>query len=668
MTVDLVDNPEKYEDIYPSSSEDESSEDEEEDEDKPQEESPETKALAKELAEVDESIKKADEARESAISQLSMLNKYTFTLKKSRPANLEGCITAYREERKKAADLEFSHDKEAVKLRKRRDSLTKKFDKAIKATYRQNLKAIREKVKQREKREAAAREKAAAKQRLKEERTEFWPKKVYRVTLSLDNNTDLTPVSSRGESTTSLAKSVLKDASSQSCQISLALSYITSSAWWSPRYDLNLNTLKNTGLIIYRAEFCNTTSEKWNDTKVTLSTSQTSFQGLSEPIPTMFPWHVRLKKNNGKDGTSDALFSTDELQYKQKKLSANRGTATTPRDVLFGLVGSSSSSQPNSSAMAQQRQIAQAQAYSAHGLSQTRSKGQNPLTSDGRFERVGGYALASKAEAEAGEESDEDMGFGLWDDGPSITPDVPKLSEPESSWSESGLTTSYDIPGNRTITPSFTKRRHRVASVPLADITFSHIIVPKLRPAAFLKARIRNNSTITLLKGPVGLTLDGSFLGNTSLPRCSAGESLSISLGVDPSINVTYAKPAVKRSQTGMFSKDNNGVYTRTCTITNTKSNRALEGLILDQIPLSEDERLRVEVLQPAGLIKEGDVVRSGVSLSEKGNENWGSAKAVMKKGGEVCWEVKVEPGKGGKFVLEYEARFPTGDAVVNSA
>ena len=668
MTVDLVDNPEKYEDIYPSGSEDEVSEEEEDNKDKPQEESPETKALAQELVEVDESIEKADEARQSAISQLSMLDKYTYTLEKDRPANLEACITAYREERKKAADLEFSHEKEVVKLRKRRDSLTTKFERAVKVTYKQNLKAIKEKVKQREKKEAAAREKAAAKQRLKEERTEFWPKKVYRVTLSLDTITDLSPVSSRRGSTTSLVKPDPMDASSQACQISLSLSYITSSAWWAPRYDLSLNTLKNTGLIIYRAELCNTTSESWNDTKITLSTSQTSFQGLSEPIPTMLPWHIRLKKNNGKDGTSDALLSTDELHLKQTKPSANRGTATMSRNVLFGPVSSSSSSHHYSSAIGQQRQMALAQAYSAHGLSQTRTRGQNPLTSDVRFESVGDHALADKAEVEAEEESGEDMGFGLWDDGPITTPEVPKLSEPESSWSESGLTTSYDIPGNRTIAPSFTKRRQRVASVPLADIKFSHIIVPKLRPAAFLKARIRNNSTITLLKGPVGLTLDGSFLGNTSLPRCSAGESLSISLGVDPSINVTYAKPALKRSQTGMFSKDNNGVYTRTCTITNTKPNRVLEGLILDQIPLSEDERLRVEVLQPAGLLKEGDVVRCGAPLSEKGNEKWGSAKAVMKKGGEVCWEVKVEPGKGGKFVLEYEARFPTGDAVVNSA
>ena len=170
---------------------------------------------------------------------------------------------------------------------------------------------------------------------------------------------------------------------------------------------------------------------------------------------------------------------------------------------------------------------------------------------------------------------------------------------------------------------------------------------------------------MALLNGPAGLTLDGSFLGNTNLPRCSAGDHFHLSLGVDPSVNVAYSKPVVKRSQTGVFAKEGSGIYTRTCTVTNTKSNRAIEGTVLDQVPVSEEERLRVEVLQPAGLKSEGGPVKTGTGAGAKGLDKWGRATAVLKKGGEVAWEVKIEPGKGVKLVLEYEARFPSSETVV---
>src|SRR6202012_3312383 len=99
---------------------------------------------------------------------------------------------------------------------------------------------------------------------------------------------------------------------------------------------------------------------------------------------------------------------------------------------------------------------------------------------------------------------------------------------------EFGLTTTYDVPGVRTLEPSKLARRHVIAQIDLRGVDLSYIIVPKLRAAAFLKAKIKNVSSITLLKGQAGLTLDGSFLGNTVIPRCSPDESFPLGLGVDP--------------------------------------------------------------------------------------------------------------------------------------
>ncbi len=137
MTVDLVDNPEKYEDIYPSDSEKEELGEEDGDESDQTEDPPEVKALAKELADVDDALKRATEGKASATSQISMLNDYAISLGQDRPADLGSCVQAYREERRKASDLLFACEKEISELSKKRLDLSKKHDKATKTMRKQ---------------------------------------------------------------------------------------------------------------------------------------------------------------------------------------------------------------------------------------------------------------------------------------------------------------------------------------------------------------------------------------------------------------------------------------------------------------------------------------------------------------------------------------------------
>lgn len=152
-------------------------------------------------------------------------------------------------------------------------------------------------------------------------------------------------------------------------------------------------------------------------------------------------------------------------------------------------------------------------------------------------------------------------------------------------------------------------------------------------------------------------------------------------LGVDPAITIAYPKPTVQRSQSGIFSKEDSNVFTRSVLIVNTKHNAAAEITVLDQIPVSEDERLKIEIINPKGLKVGGEGVRTGSSALQavntglakdarasvygEGSGRWGSAVATAKKGGEVAWNVKLNPGQGVKLVLEYEATFPGGETVV---
>ncbi|KAI4251401.1 MAG: hypothetical protein LQ352_004872 [Teloschistes flavicans] len=715
ITVDLVDNREQYEDMYPSESE----EDEEETSDSSTDsdtESAVVKNLTSQIQHLELLAKEAAEERSSAQGRLNMLENYARSLTTSRPDDITACVSAYGNQRAKAFENHKHGDLRVREQEQRISKLKRQKNKTLRKLKAQKARADRAKVKEEKKRNREKQQKMTEKTRIKQERIRFWPSKVYKILLCLDANSGMTPTSSRRGSMDSLARPpqslLVKQPSGPAekaddvCKINLSFSYITYSASWSPRYDLNLDTASKSGSITYRAEFRNTTSETWRDAKVILSTSQTAFQGLAEAIPQIQPWHIRLASGFGNHTNDNALYSRHEQDLNSHSKNIFGQKPQQPRSQLFGV---SKSRTQNLSNVFNQQSLpppppgqllstgfgsggglfgsnAQQPAHGGSLFGSSRAAHQTPQPSGTSVFSNFGAPLQAQPNVVAlrtredpivpADEEEADL------DAETIAPGEAALAFEESTWEESGLTATYTVPGIKTLAPSYTTRRHKVASIPLSGITLSHVIVPKLRIAAFLKARLRNTSSTTLLKGPAGLTLDGTFLGNTYLPRSSPGEAFVLNLGVDPALNVVYSKPSVRRSQSGVFQKEGSCIYTRSCTLTNTKNDAAIDATVLDQVPVSEDDKLKVEILSPRGLFKEGDqVAAAGVGQINEGTgkkgstyaassagasgSKWGKASAKMKKEGEIEWEIKLKAGQGVKLELEYEARFPSGSGVV---
>ncbi|KAL9584755.1 MAG: hypothetical protein Q9212_001920 [Teloschistes hypoglaucus] len=727
IIVDLVDNQEQYEDIYPSESEE--SEDELSDSSTDSDtESVAVKNLTSQIEHLELLAKEAAEKRSSAQGRLNMLENYARSLTMSRPDNISACVQAYRTGRASAFEDHQTGNRGARHQEQKISKLKRQKKKMLRKLRAKKAKADRVKVKDGVKRGREQQQKVNEKNRIKQERIQFWPTKVYKVALSLDTNSDTTPTSSRRGSTDSLARSpqssLVKQQSGSAekvddaCKINLSFSYITYSASWSPRYDVNLDTASKSGSITYRAEFRNTTSETWRDAKVILSTSQTAFQGLAEAIPQIQPWHIRLASGFGNYTNDNALYSRHEQDLKSNPKNIFGQKPQQARNQLFGVskganqnfsnVFNQPSFPPPAPGFGSGRGLFGANAQPAQGSGGLFGSNAQPAQGSGLFGNP--RAAQQTQQPSGGSLFSNNFGAALQAqpnvvapharEGPTAVPDLladeeeadlddetiapgeAALAFEESIWEESGLTATYTVPGRKTVAPSYTTRRHKVASIPLSGITLSHVIVPKLRIAAFLKARLRNTSSTTLLKGPAGLTLDGTFLGNTQLPRSSPGEAFVLNLGVDPALNVVYSKPSVHRSQSGVFQKEGSCVYTRSCTLTNTKNDTAIEATMLDQVPVSEDDKLKVEILTPRGLSKEGDqVAAAGIGQINEGTgkkgstyaassaggsgSKWGKASAKMKKEGEIEWDIKLKPGQGVKLELEYEARFPSGSGVV---
>ncbi|KAF7917518.1 uncharacterized protein EAE97_012046 [Botrytis byssoidea] len=765
VSVDLLPNRDVYEEVYSSDSEFE----EETDDDSSDSEDESMKLVDTKIKQVNRLLAQETEKINSVASRLKICEDYGATVRDNPPSpeQFEKLIKAYRDEREKiyvehvaaTAALEVTQD-EIVRLMKEKSKLTKARTKA-------QRKAFKQKIKLQATRSRKNAESAKEKLRIKSERSLFWPKKVYRVTISIE------PTSSAMTSGSSRPSSVASDMTVNNYQvssrratdiISLSISYITYEVSWSPRYDLSLNTLTSTGVLEYAAELKNMTSETWRDAKVLLSTSQTSITSFNESIPTLPPWNVRLLKGGSRNAEA-ALFSTSEIAAKRTEWAdKNNQHLQQPRYLLFGFEptnnifankGGSPSNNVFGSAPAHHKQnlfppvagfgsttapsqgpstgalfgsnVSSHNPASTGGLFGAPAPSQNPVSSGGLFGSLR-PSLANNSESVAENSGNQPAhgnpllnntqplihsehsanvsapGSDIGDPtGAFETPLIQRLLSPkptltfeEGAWEESGMSTTYDLPGLKTLMPSNSVLKHKIAKIEFKNIGFEHVVIPKLRTVAFLKAKLRNSSKIPLLAGPVGLNLDGSFLGQATFPRCSVGESLSLNLGVDPAIKVVYNKPEVRRSQSGIFSKEDSNVFLRSLSLRNTRMQRGVSLLVMDQVPVSEEERLRVEVLVPRGLKPDGDRIPTGLNLDDemlqggrererdrdrerisssggelvrrsKKTDAWGTADAELKKSGEVLWNVRLAPGAGVKLVLQYEAGFPSGETVVNA-
>ncbi|KAK0665204.1 hypothetical protein QBC41DRAFT_233277 [Cercophora samala] len=675
ITIELLPNRDIFQEIYPDSDSDSDDDESEDDDEAVRNTNEELSAVRDSLQTLYDKRDREDEIIESAINRQAFLESYGRSLEKKKGNfNIDDSLEMYRKERDKTfedkmsatirkRDIATEIDKlqlEEARLLKLEAKEQAKIDKAKAKVQRAKDKVKAQKLRRKAKKE---REKA----RIRSEREQFWPKSCYTVRVTLDA-TSLSPFSSRRSSIASAADVKLAPEPPIEDTITfcdLSLSYVTTSAFWSPSYDLALSTTTNSAILCFDAQLTNMTSETWTNAKVVLSTSQANFSGLNDESPMLLPWRIKLGGRAAPFTGDEAIYSREERTQKEVWNAAqNNSQQQKPRAELFGV--SKSQFQP-------QKACALLPEPACYSVGPPPPQPRNPASGY----RGGGFAMSAafrpamskrhQSESRPDGVVSESMDYEEFD-AQTVLEATPEVSFQDSSFEETGLTATYDLPNPKTLKPSSTASKQRVARITFSNVVFARTVVAKYKPAAYLKAKLRNTSKLTLLKGPTGLTLDGTFMGRSSLPRCSAGDTFKIPLGVDPAIKVAYPKPEVKRSTTGVFTKGDNSVYTRTITLVNTRAAQGakpVEVLVLDQVPVSEDEKLRVELLHPRMTASGGGVLTGTPGKDGKEEANWGKAVSFLKKGGEVNWEVVLNAGRSVKLTLEYTIEMPSGEKVV---
>jgi len=165
----------------------------------------------------------------------------------------------------------------------------------------------------------------------------------------------------------------------------------------------------------------------------------------------------------------------------------------------------------------------------------------------------------------------------------------------EAAVTQGLLAATFTAPRRESIDSSGTPRRAFLATFPLkAELT--RIAAPKREEQAFLIAKATNESGPVLLAGPVNIFLGDEFTGKTHLPTVPPGDNIKLAFGPDDRVKVERKIIERKHETTGVFSKEELYRYRIRTTVKNLYPT-PVTATILDQVPVSRDETIKVTVL-----------------------------------------------------------------------
>lgn len=352
IAVELRENQDIFQEIYPDSDDEdsESSDDEDEpryivpadsDDENPNQANQDLKRVRKEVQTLQDEIKRAAEVVSSAESRLKMLHEFGNKVEPKSGSDMSDLVQAYQDQRNKTFEdhmegtLRQRELTEQVRSLKRTErKLFTQIDKENKTARRAYRKGRQAKLKKLNLKNTRKDKEHAEKERIRQERCKFWARSCFVLRITLDA-TQYTPISRRSSisSVTDLVKPTAEnqegsqaDPEAAALDCDLSVTYVTSAAFWSASYDLQLSTTSNKGTLFFDAQLTNNTSESWKDCKIVLSTSQAIFSGLQDAIPTLIPWHIKLAGKSS--AASDDITSSPQEACEQRMWKLASGAAS----------------------------------------------------------------------------------------------------------------------------------------------------------------------------------------------------------------------------------------------------------------------------------------------------------------------------------------------------
>jgi hypothetical protein len=369
--------------------------------------------------------------------------------------------------------------------------------------------------------------------------------------------------------------------------LSLDVSYLIQNASWEPLYDARASTNERKLELTYNAQVWQATGEDWNNISLILSTAQPVVGGSR---PTLTPWFVDIF--GAAKGAIQGFVRDAESGIPISGVTvAARGTertATTNADGVFVL----ENIEPGDYELQ----------FSGGGHRRATSRVQVVPYQTSRADITLNQIPVSESGVEAIVERPQIM--------------VSKTNSVRTAYAEieradgsarfqtatlqAGVTSAaYEIGAKVSVPSNQTRRKVTIAIIPLSG-DFSYSTTPKIRPKAYYTAKVVNSTEYPLLAGPMSIFVDDNYVGGAHLQAVMPGEKFDASLGVDDGIRVERKTINKRTESTGLFTRAKKTSYDILLTVENLKKISSTI-TIMDNIPISRDERIKVALDSPTG-------------------------------------------------------------------
>ncbi len=230
-------------------------------------------------------------------------------------------------------------------------------------------------------------------------------------------------------------------------------------------------------------------------------------------------------------------------------------------------------------------------------------------------------------------EADE-MGAGLATEDAAPPPPPVDIGEQTASVEAAPFQAIFAVPNRLTIPDTGETKRVLLQQDSLEPVLTVRT-VPKVDAKAYLYAKLVLPKGSPLLPGAVSLFRDGTFVGTGALPVLSPGEDHELGFGADDQVRVRHAISDQKQGETGLISSAKTDSRNFRITVKNMHE-RAVQLVVHDQIPVSQNQDIKVDIVGPTSPTKKDVDDRRGVIAFESKLEP--EEERVIEFGYRVIW------------------------------
>ena len=168
------------------------------------------------------------------------------------------------------------------------------------------------------------------------------------------------------------------------------------------------------------------------------------------------------------------------------------------------------------------------------------------------------------------------------------------------------------------------------------DVEYDYITIPKLKEAAFLRAKLRNTLPYPLLSGSTDLFVVQDFVGSARIPFVAKDEEAKVFFGQDRQIRIKHERTKMEKSPPGFLGKNERIKLAYKITVQNLR-NTKVNIEIQDQLPISQNTKIEIKDLA---------ITPQPSKKDEKGI---------------LTWTVTLEPQEKKEILIGFTIEYPKG-------